>query len=176
MSSLHICWSHGQESGPYGAKMSALSEVARHHSLQMIALDYRGMSDPRERVDRLVAHCRAIDAPIVLVGSSMGGYVSVATAAEIPVRGLFLLAPALYLPGLPSRDLVVSCEVITIVHGWRDAVIPPENSVQFAKKHRASLHLIDGDHRLKTNIPELKNYFSDFLKSVAALGQGLKDV
>ena len=37
---------------------------------------------------------------------------------------------------------------MTIVHGWRDDVIPVENSVRYAKQYNAALHILDGDHRL----------------------------
>ena len=38
----------------------------------------------------------------MLVGSSLGGHVSAAAAAALRPRGLFLLAPAFYMPGFEA--------------------------------------------------------------------------
>ncbi|MBU2550399.1 MAG: alpha/beta fold hydrolase [Proteobacteria bacterium] len=170
MTRFHVCWSHGKESGPWGAKITALADVAREMGLEADSLDYRGMLDPEARAARLEAHCRSITAPIILAGSSLGGYVAATAAGRVAARGLFLLAPALHLPGIASRDDVPPAPFITIVHGWRDDVIPPEHSFDYARRFRAELHLIDGDHRLKENIEELKRYFSVFLQRVVESG------
>ena len=161
---LHICFSHGKESGPWGAKIAAMAEVARDRGLEAESIDYRGMDDPTARVARLVAHCAPLQKPLVLVGSSMGGHVAAAASAQLGgVRGLFLMAPAFYMPGYEQFTPVPQAERITIVHGWRDDVVSPDNSVRFAREHGATLHLIDGDHRLNDNIFEINRFFNWFL-------------
>ena len=52
---------------------------------------------------------------------------------------------------------------ITIVHGWRDDVVPVENSVRYAQQYKATLHILDGDHRLVDNIPQINYLFEYFL-------------
>src|SRR3989440_9284223 len=100
--SRHVVFSHGQESGPWGRKISALAEVARSEGYDAHSVDYRGIEEPRGRVGKLVDFCKELAGDLVLVGSSMGGYVSVASASLLHARGVFLIAPALYLEGLPE--------------------------------------------------------------------------
>ena len=127
-------------------------------------LDYQGIADPMERVAILADYCRGLDAPPVLAGSSMGGFVALATAAQLPARGLFLLAPALYLPGyeenLPTDS--PACPTV-IVHGWRDDVVPVAGSLRYADATRARLLLLDGDHRLTAELDDIGAAFSHFL-------------
>src|SRR3989449_11447476 len=54
-------------------------------------------STSRARVARLVDFCKELTGDLVLVGSSLGGYVAVTSASLLHARGGFLLAPALYL-------------------------------------------------------------------------------
>jgi hypothetical protein len=46
-----VCFSHGQESGPWGTKIRALADVA--HAVE--SLDYQGMADPQARARKLSA-------------------------------------------------------------------------------------------------------------------------
>jgi alpha-beta hydrolase superfamily lysophospholipase len=165
VSPRHICFSHGSESGPWGTKIRALAAVARSHGWTVESLDYQGMADARARTAKLVAHCRARNAPLALAGSSMGGFVAAAAAVEVPVLGLFLMAPAFYLPGYEDVPLPPACPV-SIVHGWRDDVVPWEGSVRYAAQCRARLTLIDADHRLTANLAEVKEYFRMFLQKL----------
>jgi predicted esterase len=163
----YVCFSHGKDSGPWGTKIAAMADLARDRGLGVESLDYRGMDDPGVRVDKLVAHCSTIDRPLVLVGSSMGAHVAAAASMQLPdVRGLFLLAPAFYIPGYEALTPKPRARRVTIVHGWRDDVVPAANSVRFAAQHRANLHLIDGDHRLADHIFEINRFFDWFLDDV----------
>lgn len=160
----HVCFSHGQESGPWGTKIRGMAETARDAGWSVDSLDYQGITDPLERVTKLVAHCAVLDGPPVLVGSSMGGFVALAAASRIPVRGLFLLAPALYLPGYEEHlpDPLPECPV-QVVHGWRDDVVPWAGSIRFGQQTGASLLLLDGDHRLTAQLAVIRRELADFL-------------
>jgi len=159
----HVVFSHGQESGPWGKKIAALAEIARHEGYEVHSLDYRGIDEPRARVARLVDFCKELSGDLVLVGSSMGGYVAVASASLLHARGLFLMAPALYMEGLPElRAGVLDCPA-AIIHGWQDEVIPVEHSVRFAQAYRAALHIVDSDHRLHNQIRVIQYLFEYFL-------------
>ena len=159
----HVVFSHGQESGPWGRKISALAEVARSEGFAPHSVDYRGIVDPRARVAKLVEFCKELGGDLVLVGSSLGGYVSVASASLLHARGVFLMAPALYLAGLPElRPGTLDCPT-TVVHGWRDEVVPHEHSVRFAQTYAAGLHLLESDHRLYDQIRVIQYLFEYFL-------------
>ena len=99
MTEAYLVFSHGKESGPWGSKIAAMAEIARAEGFQVESVDYQGIDDPQDRVTRLLAFCKDLRGSLVLVGSSMGGWVSVAGSSLLQARGLFLLAPALYMPG-----------------------------------------------------------------------------
>jgi len=163
MTTRYVVFSHGQESGPWGRKISALAEVARSEGYDAHSVDYRGIEEPRARVARLVESCKELSGDLVLVGSSLGGFVSVASASLLHARGVFLMAPALYVQGLPElRPGVLDCPS-TIVHGWRDEVVPFGDSVRFAEAYRSGLHILDGDHRLHNQIRVIQYLFEYFL-------------
>ncbi len=159
----HVVFSHGQASGPWGRKISALAEIARGEGYEAHSVDYRGIDDPRARIARLAEFCKDLTGDLVLVGSSLGGYVAIASASMLHARGVFLMAPALYFPQLPPlREGVVDCSA-AVVHGWRDDVVPFEHSVRFAQTYRAALHVLDGDHNLHNQIHVIQHLFEYFL-------------
>ena len=159
-----VCFSHGQESGPWGTKICAMAEVARADGWSVESLDYQGIDDARVRADKLGEYCRQQSEPIVLVGSSMGGYVATAAAAHVGARGLFLLAPALYMPGYGEYmpDPLPDCPTM-IVHGWHDDIVPHIGSIRYGHETGASVVLIDSDHRLTANIDMINRLFRGFL-------------
>ena len=163
-----VVFSHGQESGPWGTKIRAMADCVRGMGCEADSIDYQGIADPTERVTKLVDECGAIDAPLVLVGSSMGGHVATAAASPLHAAGLFVLAPAYYMSGheelTPNPPGMPTC----IVHGWRDDVVPVENSIRFAKSCNAELHVLDGDHRLTDNIDEINYYLRRFIEKIAS--------
>jgi len=158
-----VLFSHGQESGPWGTKIRAMADLVRGLGYAADSIDYRGIADPTARVDRLLEAAEAVDDRLVLVGSSMGGHVATAAAAPLNAAGLFVLAPAYYMPGYEHLTPSAPAMPITIVHGWRDDVVPVENSIRFAADCHATLHLVDGDHRLTENIDEINDYLRLFL-------------
>jgi hypothetical protein len=52
------------------------------------------------------------------------------------------------------------------VHGWRDEIVPVENSIRFAQSCYATLHVIDGDHRLTANIDDINDYLKKFIEKL----------
>lgn len=175
-----VCFSHGQESGPWGTKIRALAAVAGECGHAVESLDYQGMADPQARARKLVAWCRAQPEPAILVGSSMGGYVALAAASEAGAAGLFLMAPALYVPGYESIPLPPppACR-ITIVHGWRDDVLPWPGSTRYGELSHARVVLVPDDHRLVADLPGLGRLFRLFLSELGApspAGPALKEV
>lgn len=161
---MMLYFSHGKESGPWGSKIRRLAELAREQGLSVDSIDYTRCPDPEARVECLLnVLSRSPDEPTLLVGSSMGGYVSVRASEQTRVRAMFLLAPALYMEGYAGQTHTPLADRIEIVHGWSDDVIPPEHSIRFAREHQASLHLIPGDHRLNTSLPAIEPLFQRFL-------------
>ena len=163
MNAHTVVFSHGKDGEPWGPKIVAMAEVAKRRGLHVESLDYRGMDDPAARVARALSFCRALTEPPVLVGSSLGGHVSAAVSSEVRTRGMFLLAPAFFMKGFEQYTPTPGQCPIEIVHGWNDTVVPVENSIKFARMHRASLHLLDSDHRLTSCIDSICELLAAFL-------------
>lgn len=165
-SSGTVVFSHGQESGPWGAKITAMAAVVRDLGLAVESVDYRGMADPAARVGRLVSVVSGMTTPVVLVGSSLGGHVAGSAAPQVKPRGVFLLAPAFYMPGFEAHTPQdVGCPA-AIVHGWHDDIVPVENSIRWAREHGAALHVLDSGHRLEDQIEPICRLLRDFLRDL----------
>ena len=162
-----VIFSHGQESGPWGTKIRAMADAVKQLGCSADSVDYQGIADPTERVDRLLRFCEDIETPIVLVGSSMGGHVATAAAYTVNAVGLFVLAPAYYMPGYEELTPAAPQMPLSIVHGWHDDIVPVDNSIRFARESFATLHIVDGDHRLTANIDEICDLLVRFVESVS---------
>jgi fermentation-respiration switch protein FrsA (DUF1100 family) len=129
----HVVFSHGLDGSPFGTKIRALYEIAEGEGFEVAAVDYRGIN------------------------------VSLAAAPTLHARGVFLMAPALYMPGIPPLKRGLPDCPVAVVHGWRDEVIPCEQSMRFARENHLALHLVESDHQLHSAIPFLRYLFQYFL-------------
>ena len=157
-----VYFNHGKESGPWGDKITRLAEVARGRGFDAESLDYTGM-DVEARKTKLLASNARTARTLILVGSSMGSYVAAVASASLHPKGLFLLAPAFYIPEFAIQEPVPNADYVTLVHGWKDELLPYENSIRYAKIFNATLHLVDGDHRLSSQLPLIADLFDAFL-------------
>lgn len=170
LSLSHVVFSHGKESGPHGRKILALMAAAEESGLDVTSVDYRSCANANERVVLLHETMRQIDVPsghIILVGSSMGGYVSTVIASEFSVAGLFLMAPALWMPTEEYTIQSYSPQTmnIEITHGFQDDIVPFEKSVRFATENTGTiLHLVHDDHRLSASHNFLAYQFKRFIE------------
>lgn len=123
----------GYRSVTTGAKARHLAAWAACQGRACTLFDYRGMGSSSGRFeeqtiggwldDALAVLDRATAGPLVLVGSSLGGWLAVLAAMRRPerVRGLVLLAPApdfpqrLILPALDARERALLADVGRIV-------------------------------------------------------------
>ena len=163
-----VIFSHGQESGPWGSKIRSMSERVKGLGCEVDSIDYQGIADPSERVAKLLRECADISDPLILVGSSMGGHVATAGADALGAAGLFVLAPAYYMEGYEDLSPPPPRMPICIVHGWHDDIVPVENSIRFARECAATLHVVDGDHRLTENIDEINEYLEKFITTTTS--------
>jgi predicted esterase len=161
-----VHFAHGRESGPWGSKITRLAEVARSLGMQVESLDYAGMDVPEERADKLVRSCAGFTGNLILVGSSMGGWVATRASTQLKSMGVFLLAPAFLLPGY--APVLPGCppENVEIVHGWDDDVILFEHSVRVGREIGCAVHLVKDDHRLQASAQFLDACFRNFLTRV----------
>jgi len=160
---VKVYFSHGKESGPRGTKIKRLAAMAENMGCAVESVDYTDTMDPDLRVERLLEALAEETDEFVLVGSSMGGYVSLVVSEEVDAKAVFLMAPALYMPGYERRGYRSRCSHIEIVHGRSDEVILPENSIRYAKEAGCALHLIGGDHALNGSLEVVAGLFEGFL-------------
>lgn len=168
MSEQSIVFSHGQDGEPWGGKIVAMAAVAKRHGLRVESVDYRGMADPSVRVDKLMHFCRDLPGELLLVGSSLGAHVATSVATRVPTRGLFLLAPAFFMPGYEQYTPSPPMCPVMIVHGWNDDIVPVANSIRFAEQYKSTLHVLDSDHRLADSIDDICIYLDNFLTKILA--------
>jgi pimeloyl-ACP methyl ester carboxylesterase len=101
-----VVWLGGFHSDMLGEKATALHERARQDGRGFVRFDYLGHGESggkfeqgtvgRWRADALAVIDRLTEGPLVLVGSSMGGWMALLSALARPerVKGLVLIAPA----------------------------------------------------------------------------------
>ena len=164
----YIVFSHGQESGPWGTKISSMSKIAEKMQCKVISVDYRGIIDPEDRINKLIQECSSISDPIILVGSSMGGFVATVAASKIETMGLFVLAPAFFMDEFDNSLIKPVSVPIEIIHGWNDDVVPVENSIRFAEYSKANLHILNSDHGLTDNLDNINCIFENFIERCSA--------
>ena len=167
-----VCFAHGKESGPYGTKIRYLATIAEAFGAKVISPDYSNIPLPDDRVKHLLALALPAHSRLILVGSSMGGYVSAVASRHLKPDGLFLLAPAVFMPGYEEPSPEPVAVENSVVFGWRDEVIPVHHGIRYAEQYRTTLHLLNADHRLNSALAEIGVLFEAFLKRVLASSGG----
>lgn len=158
-----VIYNHGKDSTPWGEKTLAFADVAKRCGYRIESPDYRHEMNPDARVEQLLTMDWSGYDEIILAGSSMGAYVATVAAERLPTAsGLFLLAPAFYLPGY-QRVTFNPLPRTWIYHGWQDDIVPPENAWKFSREYRSRLLMTDSDHRLIDQFPLLTAEFERFL-------------
>jgi predicted esterase len=159
----HVILSHGMESGPSATKVTRLAKVAQALGFSCERVDDQGIVDPLQRLDRLLPKIDAAPRPLILVGSSLGAYVSGLASVQRDIDGLFLLAPPVRRPGT-QPDLQLRAKHVAIVHGWHDELFDPDQVYALSKGCDAELKFYDSDHRLGDVIDAIAADFAQFLQ------------
>lgn len=171
---------HGYQSNPFSEKGILLREA-----LQVVPITYRdGAPEDLVISECLIRIYEVIkkDQQVVLIGSSLGGFLAAATALNHPnVKQLILLNPAIIPPqtdlhtvlGIPYRILKEMIDPrlfeqkipasITILRGTRDNVVPDDWVICFAKSQQAKIQLYNDDHRFSRNLQKLPVIISALL-------------
>ena len=168
----HCILSHGFESGPDATKVTALAEAAdalgwSHERPDYTDLDARrevsDLGDVPARLERLLwlAQDAARRGPLVLAGSSLGAYISGWVSLQVPVVGLFLLAPPIRMGR--AHPFEAAAVPTSIIHGWRDELIPADEVVMWAQARRDRMLLVDDSHRLADHVESSKLAFAELL-------------
>jgi predicted esterase YcpF (UPF0227 family) len=172
---------HGYQSSPDGDKAELLKKA-----LQVKPIRYRDKA-PEELVIseclNRISHAIAKDDEVILIGSSLGGFLAARTALDHPtVKKLILLNPAIIpleidlttVKGMPLRILQDMKETrlftekipatITILRGTLDDVVPDEWILSFAQAQNATIRLYSDDHRFSKNLQRLPEIITEVLQ------------
>ncbi|MDO5505507.1 MAG: hypothetical protein Q4F49_04330 [Pseudoxanthomonas suwonensis] len=172
----HCILSHGFESGPDATKVTALAEVAErlgwsHERPDYTDLDARSdlgrLGDVAARLQRLLERARpaAERGPLVLAGSSLGAWICGQVSLQVPVAGLFLMAPPVRMDS--AYPLQAAPVPTSIIHGWDDELIPAADAVAWAQARRDRLLLVDDGHRLGEHVEASAEAFAALLQALA---------
>lgn len=171
----HCILSHGFESGPDATKVTALAEAAGRLGWTHDRPDYTDFDARREvtplgdvpaRIARLAALAQAAAArgPLVLAGSSLGAYISGVVSLQVPVAGLFLMAPPVVMEGAPPMP--AAAVPTSVLHGWHDELIPAAQVVDWARARDARLLLVNDSHRLSGHVQASAEAFAALLAAL----------
>ncbi|WP_058834280.1 alpha/beta hydrolase [Luteimonas abyssi] len=171
----HCILSHGFESGPDAAKVTALAEVAERLGWSHERPDYTDLDARRDvsrfgdvaaRLARLqtLAQDAAARGPVVLAGSSLGAWISGRVSLQVPVAGMFLMAPPVRMGEAPPLE--AAAVPVSVVHGWGDELIPAADVVAWASARRAALLLVDDGHRLAAHVEASAEAFARLLAAL----------
>ena len=164
---FYVFLSHGLESGPGSTKIQALKTVAESFSdVYAEAVDHRSTKDPVERLEQMRQAMDSVGArpeQTILAGSSMGGWVCARTSEQTPVRGCFMLAPALALPDYPESNPMIGARHARIIHGWNDDVVPVMPVLELARRQQIEALVLPDGHRLENSVQRVAEEFRRFL-------------
>jgi len=158
-----IYFFHGSLSSPKSTKIQRLLPIAESRGFQVEVPDHSSIRSADDRVADILSQDNSPVGDCILVGSSMGGYVATALSEHLKPSGLFLFAPAFYLPGYNVQKPIPHADKVSIIHGWHDDIVPVENSIRFAREHKSTLHIVDGSHALRENLDTIADLFTLFL-------------
>ena len=168
----HCILSHGFESGPDATKVTALAEAAEALGWTHERPDYTDLDAQHEvselgnvpaRLERLLglAQDAARRGPLVLAGSSLGAYISGLVSLQVPIAGLFLMAPPIRMG--TAHPLDAAPVPTSIIHGWRDELIAADEVIMWAQARRDRLLMVDDSHRLTEHVEASKLAFAALL-------------
>jgi len=170
----HVIISHGLESSPDATKATALSHVVESMGWTSERPDYRDLDNAREnnrlgdvlgRIVRLNHLAKKVQGPLILAGSSMGAFISARVSLEVPVAGLFLMAPPTQLEGFDIK-LEAARIPTCVVHGWDDELIPAAEVVKWAHPRRDQLVMVNDSHRLANHVEFCAEVFARFISGL----------
>ena len=162
---MKVIFSYGKKVEPGQERLKAFTEVARKFGAETVYVPYDFESPADERAAKLLEIVRREDDPqgLVLVGSSMGSYGALLASMQIPVAGLFLISPALFMYDV-TQYRTDGARAVEMVVGWKDTVIPRDKVLAFAREQEIETLVVNNDHAMFDSLPTLTALFEDFLR------------
>lgn len=177
----HLFYIHGYLSEPNSTKGTLF-----HQTLQVTPIKYRSGKPEELLIKDCLANISTLiqgKQNVILIGSSLGGYLAAATALEhTNIARLILLNPAIIPPtydistitDMPQRilkDMITPAlfekklhPSIMILRGTEDTVVPEEWITVFAKAQEATVQYIHDDHAFTQTMPRLPQIISEIIQ------------
>lgn len=170
----HAIVSHGFEANPDASKALACAAAAQALGWTAERPDYQRfdadraksrLGDVAARIAHLKASAERSSKPLVLCGSSLGAFISARVSLEVPVAGLFLMAPPVW---LEEYDVALhAAQVPTwVVHGWNDEIITALSVAGWAQARHLRTTFVPDTHRLHGHVEFVAQEFGRFLQSL----------
>lgn len=158
---------HGKESGPNGSKIRYLSEVARNLEWETLVPDMSRCVSLAERLSLVRSLKLSESRPLVFAGSSMGGHVACLLSRWERPDALFLMAPAVGLPGYTEPYPIPDVDKIVMISAVDDDVVPISNIRRFRDMLPLDRRCIEvrDDHRLSSSETLLREEMRRLLSS-----------
>jgi pimeloyl-ACP methyl ester carboxylesterase len=169
----HIILSHGSDSGPDATKVSVLAALAESQGWTTVRPDYReddahghaGSIDPR--LARLAQAIGASPVPPVLVGSSMGAFVSGLASLDAPSPACSCWPCRPGSPATPGSSPYGRTFRRSSFMVMPTMSAPLDAALAFARDHAIPALLVQDDHRLGATLPDIEAEFLRFLGNLA---------
>ncbi|HEC81920.1 MAG TPA: hypothetical protein ENI42_05815 [Thermoplasmatales archaeon] len=171
---------HGYQSNPNSRKGTLFKE-----KLGAVAVKYRDCKPEELRIKDCLNRIKKTiknDDNIVLIGSSLGGFLAAETAYDIhTVKHIILLNPAVLPYNIPTSQVDLPPRIIeemrdkrlfeqkipakvTILMATDDEVIPKEWIINFAMAQEATIIFLHDDHRFTKNMDHLPDIIHGIIK------------
>ena len=161
---MKVIFSYGKTVDAGEARLHAFEAVAAKYGIEVENVPYDHDCPADERAAILLDVVKRQENPgeLILVGSSMGCYGSILASMEVPVLGLFLISPALFMYKVNDYSLKGSRHTAFVV-GWKDPVIPVPKVLDYVREEAAEVHVLADDHHMASSLDYLAGLFDLFL-------------
>lgn len=165
---MKLIFSYGKKVEPNQSKFKTFSTIAKQYGIESIYAEYHFDDTADQRAEKLLTLAKKhSETSLILVGLSMGAYASLVVSEKVNTQAIFLMSPALFMETYKVQNYNVSpTEIVEMVLGWEDVVIPFDKVFNFAKSEKIKLQILNDDHSLSGSLDTLESLFEKFLKSV----------
>ena len=158
-----------------GKSAKFYAEISKHCGFRVACMDYTGIFTPKQKVQHLVNECKRLKMNekenVILVGSSIGAYVSLHASSIIRPKGMFLMSPVLKIQDNDINNIndnqhkpfTTEMGNIEIIQGWNDTTVDKVIVMNYCRRHWIPRHLFWDERDLKKSLKVTSVLFERFL-------------
>lgn len=161
---------HGKESGPAGKKLLALENIALKYDFLTIKPDFSGITNAFDRITKAKQIQLPTHNKLIIIGSSMGGYLALEMNKPWNADALFLMAPAvkIFNNEYPNPNISLPDNIpIEVIAAKNDDIVKLSDIQLLCQNNNlCNLTIADDSHRLSNSIDILSEKFINLLNSI----------